>query len=451
MLAQRFFTQQRPVVASSRIRVQPRIVASVRGLSPLIDELKAAQAKQGLPDVQIGDTVRIGLLVQEAKSSRTQRVEGTIIAMAGSGSTKTMVVRRIFQGVGIEMSIMMHSPVLSSVEIVRRGKVRRAKLYYLRELTGKSARLKEVFVSKGDKAAKAAAAANAAKPCLCYPCLYWNRPQHLVPGVPAPAWAPTVQATSADAEPRLPPRATSDGACMPHGPHASSYAAGVPSAATAAAAAAVALAADERTAHGPRWRRAGGASGPPPTQALLAREDVAAVLPWFHRGGAPAEAPQPAGRGGAWMGAGPMAGDWGWAPFDEQATWRGIPRLRPSFNKAALEEFNMRQLESDQVFFHFGARVAIMQMSAATEMGDGSHTLGCDVCGESCRGAGACAGAGAEPSFWFTARVRRAACRTAPRGALVVPGPHEFEGAELCQRCMGVALKDAVGGVLLPP
>lgn len=63
--------------------------------------------------------------VQEAKSSRTQRVEGTVIAMAGSGSNRTMVVRRIFQGVGVEMSILMHSPVLSSIEIVRRGKVRR--------------------------------------------------------------------------------------------------------------------------------------------------------------------------------------------------------------------------------------------------------------------------------------------------------------------------------------
>ncbi|KAI8476660.1 MAG: plastid ribosomal protein L19 [Monoraphidium minutum] len=164
MLAQKCLAQQRPFVAS-RSRAGPRVMASAgqRGLAPLIDELKAAQAKTTLPDVQIGDSVRIGLLVQEAKSSRTQRVEGTIIAMAGSGSTKTMVVRRIFQGVGIEMSIMMHSPVLSSVEIVRRGKVRRAKLYYLRELTGKSARLKEVFVSKGDKAAKAAAAAAAAK------------------------------------------------------------------------------------------------------------------------------------------------------------------------------------------------------------------------------------------------------------------------------------------------
>lgn len=81
--------------------------------------------------------------------------------MAGSGSGQTMVVRRIFQGVGVEMSILLHSPVLKSVEIVRRGKVRRAKLYYLRELTGKSARLKEVFVTREERlkaAAKAAAA-----------------------------------------------------------------------------------------------------------------------------------------------------------------------------------------------------------------------------------------------------------------------------------------------------
>lgn len=97
--------------------------------------------------------------VQEAKSSRVQRVEGTVIAMAGTGSGQTMVVRRIFQGVGVELSIMLHSPVLSSVEVVRRGKVRRAKLYYLRELTGKSARLKEIFVTREDRAKAAAAAA----------------------------------------------------------------------------------------------------------------------------------------------------------------------------------------------------------------------------------------------------------------------------------------------------
>ncbi|KIZ05578.1 50S ribosomal protein L19 [Monoraphidium neglectum] len=158
MLSQNTLMQQRPFVASTGLRAPPRfpVAHSVRGLAPLVDELKAAQARTGLPDVQIGDSVRIGLLVQEAKSSRVQRVDGTVIAMAGSGSTKTFVVRRIFQGVGVELSIMLHSPVLSSVEIVRRGKVRRAKLYYLRELTGKSARLKEIFVTKGDKAAKAA-------------------------------------------------------------------------------------------------------------------------------------------------------------------------------------------------------------------------------------------------------------------------------------------------------
>jgi large subunit ribosomal protein L19 len=126
---------------------------------PQVDDLKRSQLKKDLPEVQIGDSVKVGLLVQEAKSSRVQRIDGTVIAMAGTGSGKTVVVRRIFQGVGIELSIMLHSPVLSSIEVVKRGKVRRAKLYYLRELTGKSARLKEIFVTREGKAKAAAAAA----------------------------------------------------------------------------------------------------------------------------------------------------------------------------------------------------------------------------------------------------------------------------------------------------
>jgi large subunit ribosomal protein L19 len=96
-----------------------------------VDDLKKAQLRTDLPDIHIGDTVRVGLVVQEAKSARVQRVEGTVIAMAGSGSGRTMVVRRIFQGVGVEMSVMVHSPVLSSVEVVRRGKVRRCAAAHL--------------------------------------------------------------------------------------------------------------------------------------------------------------------------------------------------------------------------------------------------------------------------------------------------------------------------------
>ncbi len=133
--------------------------SSRKGLAPLIDELKAAQLKPSLPEIHVGDNVRLGVLVVEGKGkSRTQRLDGTVIREAGTGSTKTITVRRIFQGVGIEMNFPVHSPNVNSIEVLRRGRVRRAKLYYLRDRTGKNARLKELL---GKRPAKADAAAEA--------------------------------------------------------------------------------------------------------------------------------------------------------------------------------------------------------------------------------------------------------------------------------------------------
>jgi large subunit ribosomal protein L19 len=124
------------------------------GLVPLVEQFKKDQLRKDLPDIQIGDSIRMGLTVQEGKGkTRTQRLEGVVIAMSGTGSNRTMTVRRVFQGVGMEMNFHMHSPVCSTVEIIRRSKVRRAKLYYLRELKGKSARLKERFDRKPAAAA----------------------------------------------------------------------------------------------------------------------------------------------------------------------------------------------------------------------------------------------------------------------------------------------------------
>jgi large subunit ribosomal protein L19 len=149
------FKQQQPFVAAGRSRVQPTIVAKAK-LAPLVDAFKADQLRTDLPPVAIGDTVRLGLLVQEGKGkTRTQRLEGVVIAQSGSGSNTTITVRRVFQGVGVEMNFFLNSPVLGGLEVLRRAKVRRAKLYYLRDRTGKSARLKELFVRK-DKAAAAA-------------------------------------------------------------------------------------------------------------------------------------------------------------------------------------------------------------------------------------------------------------------------------------------------------
>mmetsp|Transcript_13379 Transcript_13379/g.36278 ORF Transcript_13379/g.36278 Transcript_13379/m.36278 type:complete len:180 (-) Transcript_13379:61-600(-) len=139
--------------AMSRRSVQP--VQAKFNLAPIVDSIaqENMKPKDQVPKPDIGDTVKMGLRVIEAKGkTRTQKLEGVIIAEAGSGINKTITFRRMFQGVGIEMIIPVHSPVLESIELVRSGRVRRAKLYYLRERIGKAAKLKEVV--QGAKSTK---------------------------------------------------------------------------------------------------------------------------------------------------------------------------------------------------------------------------------------------------------------------------------------------------------
>eukprot|EP00877_Chromochloris_zofingiensis_P006522 jgi/Chrzof1/2122/Cz11g03120.t1 len=145
--------QPRPFVAAHSRRM-PVVRASAK-LHPLVESFKEEQLKSTMPEIHIGDSIKVGLLVQEGKGkTRTQKLDGTVIAEAGSGSNKTITVRRIFQGVGIEMNFQIHSPVIASLEVTRRSRVRRAKLYYLRERTGKDARLKELIVKKTAAAKK---------------------------------------------------------------------------------------------------------------------------------------------------------------------------------------------------------------------------------------------------------------------------------------------------------
>ena len=99
--------------------------------------------EKAAPAVNVGDTVRVHLRVKEGNRERTQAFEGTIIAKKHGGINETITVRRISYGVGCEKVFPVHSPSIVSVETVRRGKVRRAKLYYLRERVGKSAKVKE--------------------------------------------------------------------------------------------------------------------------------------------------------------------------------------------------------------------------------------------------------------------------------------------------------------------
>jgi large subunit ribosomal protein L19 len=111
------------------------------------EQMAAVAAQRTLPDFAPGDTVRVNVKVVEGTRSRVQAYEGVCIARAGAGLNENFTVRKISYGEGVERVFPVYSPLIDSVEVVRRGKVRRAKLYYLRGLTGKAARI----VEKQDK------------------------------------------------------------------------------------------------------------------------------------------------------------------------------------------------------------------------------------------------------------------------------------------------------------
>lgn len=110
----------------------------------LIKKLGAEQAKE-LPDVQAGDTVRVHFKIVEGKTERVQIYEGLVIALKNAGLSKTFTVRKNSYGVGVERVFPMHSPRIEKIEVVRCGKVRRGKLYYIREKIGKKAKIKELL------------------------------------------------------------------------------------------------------------------------------------------------------------------------------------------------------------------------------------------------------------------------------------------------------------------
>jgi large subunit ribosomal protein L19 len=114
-------------------------------LSKLVQDLEATQRRTDLPILSIGDTVAVGVLIQEGNKQRVQTYQGTRIAQHRAGVNSTITVRRVFQGVGRERVFLLHSPAIQSVEVLRRARVRRAKLYYLRDRVGKATRLKERF------------------------------------------------------------------------------------------------------------------------------------------------------------------------------------------------------------------------------------------------------------------------------------------------------------------
>jgi large subunit ribosomal protein L19 len=113
---------------------------------PTMDLIKALtneQLKSEVPELNIGDTVRVHNKIKEGNKERIQMFEGTIIAKRGGGISATFTVRRVSYGIGVEKTFPIHSPNVEKVDIIRSGKVRRAKLYYLRDRAGKSAKVKE--------------------------------------------------------------------------------------------------------------------------------------------------------------------------------------------------------------------------------------------------------------------------------------------------------------------
>ena len=114
-------------------------------VSTLIEEFENEQIKKELPDIYVGDTVKVGVKITEGNKERVQPYEGVVIAKRHGGLNQTITVRRIFQGIGVERVFMLHSPQVASLKVERRGKVRRAKLFYLRDRVGKATRVKQRF------------------------------------------------------------------------------------------------------------------------------------------------------------------------------------------------------------------------------------------------------------------------------------------------------------------
>lgn len=131
-------------ILRSFLRVgNPQPSNGIRAMNKLIQEFEAAQMQRQLPDFGPGDTVKVNVKVVEGTRTRVQAYEGVVIARAGGGLSENFTVRKISYGEGVERVFPIYSPLIDSIEVVRRGKVRRAKLYYLRDRRGKSARIVE--------------------------------------------------------------------------------------------------------------------------------------------------------------------------------------------------------------------------------------------------------------------------------------------------------------------
>ena len=114
-------------------------------MNEIIKKIEAEQLKETVPAFNVGDTVRVSAKVKEGNRERTQVFEGTVIKRQNGGARETFTVRKKSNGVGVEKTWPLHSPIVENIEVVRRGKVRRAKLFYLRDRIGKAAKVKEIL------------------------------------------------------------------------------------------------------------------------------------------------------------------------------------------------------------------------------------------------------------------------------------------------------------------
>lgn len=111
----------------------------------LVNEVTASQLKTNVPEFGAGDTLKVAVRIIENGKERIQNFEGVCLARRGSGVSETFIIRKMSAGVGVERNFPIHSPTVASIEVLKRGKVRRHKIYYLRNRTGKAARIKEIL------------------------------------------------------------------------------------------------------------------------------------------------------------------------------------------------------------------------------------------------------------------------------------------------------------------
>ena len=120
-------------------------------MNVLVKEIEKEYLKKAIPDFRSGDTVRVAVRIVEGDKERIQNFEGVVIGRQGTGMSETFTVRRVSFGVGMERTFMMHAPRMESVTVLRHGQVRRSKLYYLRNLSGRKARISDTRRKRGAK------------------------------------------------------------------------------------------------------------------------------------------------------------------------------------------------------------------------------------------------------------------------------------------------------------